>query len=52
MIAVAIQLVDKSTIYQPKYIVVIAASFLLILCTRVNPAVIIVGPGLRGAMLG
>ena len=51
IIAVAIQLVDKSHIFQLKHIVVIAGSLVLFLCTKLHPAVIIVGAGAIGAIL-
>lgn len=52
VIAVAIQLVDKSNVFQLKYMIVIAASFALFLCTRIHPAFIIISAGVLGAMLG
>jgi chromate transport protein ChrA len=52
ILAVAIQLVDKSHVFQPKYIIVIVASFVLFLCTKIHPAFIIMGAGALGAMLG
>ncbi|MHC4457736.1 MAG: chromate transporter [Planctomycetota bacterium] len=52
LIAVAIQLVDKSHVFQLKYLVVIAISFALFLCTKIHPAFIIIGAGMLGAMLG
>ena len=52
IIAVAIQLVDKSHVFQLKYMVVIAATFALFLCTKIHPAFIIIAAGALGAMLG
>jgi chromate transporter len=52
IIAVAIQLVDKSHVFQFKYVIVIAASFVLFLFTKIHPAFIIMGAGALGAMLG
>ncbi|MHC4098690.1 MAG: chromate transporter [Planctomycetota bacterium] len=52
IIAVAIQLVDKSHVFQFKYIIVIVASFVLFLFTKIHPAFIIMGAGALGAMLG
>ena len=51
IIAVAIQLVDKSHIFQLKHIVVIAGSLVLFLCTKLHPAFIIIGAGALGAIL-
>jgi len=42
VIAVAIQLVDKSRIFQLKYLFVIVASFVLFIVTKIHPAFIIV----------
>ena len=52
IIAVAIQLVDKTQIFQFKYLFVIIASFALFFLTKIHPAFIIIGAGLLGAMLG
>ena len=52
IIAVAIQLVDKSHVFQLKYMIVIAATFALFLCTKIHPAFIIIAAGALGAMLG
>ncbi|MBA7640964.1 Chromate transport protein [subsurface metagenome] len=52
MIAVAIQLVDKSHILQFKYMVVIAVSFALFFWTKIHPAFIIIASGLFGALIG
>jgi chromate transporter len=52
IIAVAIQLVDKSQIFQLKYLLVIIASFLLFFLTKLHPAFIIIGAGLFGALIG
>ena len=52
IIAVAIQLVDKSQIFQLKYLLVIIASFLLFFLTNLHPAFVIIGAGLFGAFLG
>lgn len=51
IIAVAIQLVDKSHVFQLKYVFVIVASFALFLCTKIHPAFIIMGAGMLGAIL-
>jgi chromate transporter len=50
IIAVAVQLVDKSHIFQLKYLFVIIASFALFFLTKLHPAVIILGIGLLGTM--
>jgi chromate transporter len=52
IIAVAIQVVDKSQIFQLKYLLVIIASFALFFLTKLHPAYVIIGAGLLGAMLG
>ncbi|MHC4462628.1 MAG: chromate transporter [Planctomycetota bacterium] len=52
IIAVAVQLVDKNKVFQFKYLIVIAATFSLFLCTKIHPAFIIMGAGALGAMLG
>jgi chromate transporter len=52
IIAVAIQLVDKTQIFQLKYLLVIVASFLLFFLTKIHPAFVIIAAGLLGAMLG
>ncbi len=51
IIAVAVQLVDKSHIFQLKYVVIIAGTFVLFLCTKLHPALIIIGVGVLGAIL-
>ena len=52
IIAVAIQVVDKSQIFQLKYLLVIIASFVLFMIAKVHPAFVIIAAGLLGAMLG
>ena len=52
IIAVAIQLVDKTHIFQLKYLFVVVASFALFFLTKIHPAFIIIGAGLVGAVLG
>ena len=51
IIAVAVQLVDKSHIFQLKYVIIIAGTFTLFLCTKLHPALIIIGVGVLGAIL-
>ena len=51
IIAVAIQLVDKSQIFQLKHIIIIMASFGLFFYAKVHPAFIIVASGILGALL-
>ncbi len=51
IIAVAIQLVDKSQIFQLKHIIIIAASFGLFFYVKIHPAFIIVAAGILGAVL-
>jgi chromate transporter len=50
IIAVAIQLVDKTQVFQLKYLFVVAASFVLFFLTKIHPAFIIIGAGLLGAV--
>lgn len=50
IIAVAIQLVDKSQIFQLKHIIIIAASFGLFFYAKVHPAFIIIAAGILGAV--
>ncbi len=52
IIAVAMQLVDKTQVFQLKYLFVIVVSFVLFFLTKIHPAFIIIGAGLLGAMLG
>ena len=52
IVAVAIQLVDKTQIFQLKYLFVIVASFVLFILTKAHPAFIIIGAGLFGALIG
>ncbi len=51
IIAVAVQLVDKSHIFQLKYVVIIVGTFALFFCTKLHPALIIIGVGALGAIL-
>ena len=51
IIAVAIQLVDKSHVFQLKNLFVVVASFMLFVLTKVHPAFIIIGAGVLGAIL-
>jgi len=51
IIAVAVQLVDKTHVFELKYIGVVVISFLLFIFTRVHPAFIIISAGLLGAII-
>lgn len=51
IISIAIQLVDKSHVFELKYIAVIAASFVLFLFTKTHPAFIILAAGILGAIV-
>ena len=51
IIAVAIQLIDKSQIFQLKYLFVIIASFALFFLTKLHPAFVIIAAGLFGALI-
>ena len=50
IIAVAIQLVDKSQIFQLRHIIIMIASFGLFFYAKVHPAFIIVAVGILGAV--
>jgi len=50
IIAIAIQLVDKSQVFQLKYIIVIIASFVVFFFTKTHPAFIILCAGILGAI--
>jgi len=52
IIAVAVQLVDKTQVLQLKYLLVIVASFLLFFLTKIHPAFVIIAAGLFGALIG
>lgn len=52
IITVAIQLVDKTQVFQLKYLLVVVASFVLFFLTKIHPAFIIIGAGLFGALIG
>jgi len=51
IIAVAIQLVDKTQVFQLKYLFVIAVSFSLFFLTKIHPAFIIVAAALYGGLI-
>ncbi|UCC22129.1 MAG: chromate transporter [Planctomycetota bacterium] len=51
VIAVAVQLVDKSEILQLKYLLVVVAAFVLFFLTNIHPAFIIVGAALYGGLI-
>ena len=51
IIAVAIQVVDKSQVFQLKYLLAIIISFSLFFFTKTHPAFIILGDGALGMML-
>jgi len=50
IIAVAVQLVDKTQVFQLKYLFVIAVSFALFVLTKIHPAFIIIGAALYGGL--
>lgn len=52
IIAVAVQVVDESRIFQLRYLFVIVVSFALFLLTKIHPAFIIVAAGLFGVLIG
>ena len=51
IIAVAIQIVDKSQIFQLRHIIIIIASFGLFYFMKVHPAFIVIAAGILGAVL-
>jgi chromate transport protein ChrA len=51
IIVAAVQLVDKSNVFQLKHVAVIIISALLFMFTKTHPAFIIVGAGLLGAII-
>lgn len=51
IIAVAIRLVDKGRLFEPKILPVIVISFLLVTMTRTHPALVIVAAALYGGLL-
>jgi len=51
IIAVAIKLVDRNHLLEPKFLPVIIVSFLLLTLTRVHPAVIIIAAALYGGLV-
>ena len=51
VIAVAVQLVDKSGVFQLKYLLVVVAAFALFVLTKIHPAFIIVGAALYGGLI-
>ena len=51
IIAVAIQLVEKSQVFQLRHIIIIIASFGLFFYAKIHPAFIIVATGILGAVL-
>ena len=50
IVAVAVQLVDKSQIFQLRHIIIIMASFGLFFYAKIHPALIIVTAGVLGAV--
>jgi len=51
IIAIAIRLVDRNQVVQLKYIIVVVASFVLFILTKVHPALIITGAALYGGLM-
>lgn len=51
IIAVAIQLVDRSEVFKLKHLLVIVVSFLLFALTKIHPAFIIVGAAVYGGLI-
>jgi chromate transporter len=51
MIAIALKLIDTSHLLELKYVPVVVISFLLLLMTKVHPALIIVAAALYGGLI-
>ncbi len=51
IIAVAVQLVDKSSILRLKYLLVVVAAFALFVLTKIHPAFIIIGAAVYGGLI-
>jgi chromate transporter len=51
IIAVGLQLVDKTGVFQLKNAIVVLVAFAFFILTKINPAFIIIGAGLYGGML-
>jgi len=51
IIAVGLQLVDKTGVFQLKNAIVVLVAFAFFLLTKINPAFIIIGAGLYGGLL-
>lgn len=51
IIAVAFQLINVNQLVQPRSLLIIIASFILFVYTKVHPALIIIGAGVLGAIL-
>jgi hypothetical protein len=51
MIAIALKLIDTSHLLELKYVPVVVISFLLLLMTKVHPALIIVAAALYGGLV-
>ena len=51
IVAIAIKLVDRGHLLEPKVLLVVVISFLLLTLTRVHPAVVIVGAAVYGGLL-
>jgi len=50
LIALAFQLIDASQLAHPKNMLVVAVSFILFTFTKVNPALILIGAAILGAL--
>ncbi len=51
IIAVAVQLVDKSSVLRLKYLLVVVAAFALFVLTKIHPAFIIIGAAVYGGLI-
>ncbi|MBN2130659.1 MAG: chromate transporter [Sedimentisphaerales bacterium] len=51
IVAIAIRLVDKGHLLEPKVLLVVAVSFLLLTLTKTHPALVIIGAAVFGGMV-
>jgi len=51
IVAVAIRLVDKSHLLEPRVLLVVAVSFLLLTLTKTHPAIVIIGAAVFGGVV-
>ena len=51
IISIAIQLVDRQYIFEPKYLFITVLSLALFLFTKIHPGLVLLGAGLLGAII-